>query len=105
MNHDVSCASIISLSGQIIPWTIEIRYLGVHIVQSRTFKCSLDIYKKYFYRAANAVFGIIGRCAPEEVILQLVSSKCMPMLLYGLEACPLNKSTISSLDFVVNRFL
>jgi len=28
----------------------------------------------------------------------------MPMLLYGLEACPLNKSTVNSLDFVVNRF-
>jgi len=26
------------------------------------------------------------------------------MLLYGLVACPLNKSQISSLDFVINRF-
>jgi len=28
----------------------------------------------------------------------------MPSLLYGLEACPLVKSELSSLDFVVNRF-
>ena len=28
----------------------------------------------------------------------------MPMLLYGLEACPLRKSDNNSLDFVVNRF-
>ena len=28
----------------------------------------------------------------------------MPGLLYGLEACPLRKSDICSLDFVVNRF-
>ena len=28
----------------------------------------------------------------------------MPILLYGLEACALNKSDISSLDFVLNRF-
>jgi len=28
----------------------------------------------------------------------------MPVLLYGLEACPLRKSDCSSLDFVVNRF-
>jgi len=28
----------------------------------------------------------------------------MPSLLYGLEACPLAKSELSSLDFVVNRF-
>jgi len=28
----------------------------------------------------------------------------MPILMYGLEACRLNKSDIRSLDFVVNRF-
>jgi len=28
----------------------------------------------------------------------------MPNLLYGLEACPLVKSELASLDFVVNRF-
>ena len=28
----------------------------------------------------------------------------MPVLLYGLEARPLNKTVIGSLDFVVNRF-
>ena len=27
----------------------------------------------------------------------------MPVLLYGLEACPLNKVDINSLDFVINR--
>jgi len=27
-----------------------------------------------------------------------------PILLYGLEALPLNKSQLNSLDFVVNRF-
>jgi len=37
-------------------------------------------------------------------ILQLIISKCIPVLLYGLEACPLVKSELSSLDFVINRF-
>ena len=36
--------------------------------------------------------------------MQLVSSKCMPVLLYGLDACPLNKAAVNSLDFVINRF-
>ena len=31
-------------------------------------------------------------------------SKCIPVLLYGLEACPLVKFELSSLDFVINRF-
>ena len=60
--------------------------------------------KRSFYRAANAIFGKIGRYASEEVVLQLVLSKCLPVLLYGLEACPLTKSMLSSLDFVINRF-
>ena len=31
--------------------------------------------------------------------------KCVPVLLYGLEVCPLNKADIQSLDFCVNRLL
>ena len=73
--------------------------------RSRVFKGSLDYAKKGFHRAANAIFGKIGRIASEEVILQLIISKCIPVLLYGLEACPLVKSELSSLDFVINRFL
>jgi len=60
--------------------------------------------KRSFYRAANAVLGKIGGRASEDVILHLVRSKCLPALLYGLEACPLRTSDNNSLDFVVNRF-
>jgi len=41
----------------------------------------------------------------EEVTLQLVKSKCIPFLLYGLKVCELNKSQMASLDFTINRFL
>jgi len=102
--HDVQCGQVIASSGQIIPWENEVRYLGIYITRSREFKCSLDIAKQSFYRAANAIFGKVGRHASEEVILQLVSSKCVPVLLYGLEACPLNKTSVNSLDFVIDRF-
>jgi len=66
--------------------------------------CLLDIAKQSFYRAVNAIFGKVGRHASEEVTLQIVSSKCVPVLLYGLEACPLNKTSANSLDFVIDRF-
>ena len=36
--------------------------------------------------------------------MQLINKKCIPSLLYGLEACPLVKSELNSLDVVVNRF-
>jgi len=46
------------------------------------------------YRAANAIFDRIGRIACEEVIIQLIKSKCIPVLVYGLEVCPLTKSDL-----------
>ena len=49
-------------------------------------------------------FVSIGRRASEDVILELIRTKCLPVLLYGLEACPLRVSDCNSIDFVVNRF-
>ena len=55
----------------------------------------------------NAILGRVGRLVSEEVLLQLISSKCLPVLLYiyGTEVCPLNKSDIYSFDFAMNRVL
>jgi len=58
-----------------------------------------------FYRAFNAVFGKIGRSSSEEVVLQLINSKCMPCLLYALEASPINKTQEKSLEYTINRVL
>jgi len=77
------------------------RYLGVYIVQSRNMKCSLDACKRSFYGAANSIFGKI---ASEEVVLHLISTKCIPILLYGLESFSLYQYQLNSLDFVINRF-
>ena len=77
------------------------RYIGIYFVQARNLKCSLDAAKRGFYRAANNIilFSKIGRTVSEEVI----SSKCMPILMYGLETLPLQKNQLNSLDFVTNR--
>ena len=41
----------------------------------------------------------------DEVILQLVFSKCIPVLLNGLESMSLTRSDEKSLDFTFNRFM
>jgi len=92
------------MSRQSVPWVSVMRYLGIFIVRSLKFKCSLDAAKRTFYRTANSIFGKIGRSAPEETTLQLIQSKCIPALSYGLEACLTNKSDLRSLDFVLDRF-
>ena len=50
-------------------------------------------------------FGKVLSTATVDVILHLINSKCLPVLLYGLEVCPLTKADMHSLDFCVNRFL
>jgi len=74
-----------NLSGASLTWVNEIHYLGIYIVKSRVFKCSLEVAKRSFYRAANAIFGKIGRIASEEVTLHIIKSKCLPVLLHGLD--------------------
>ena len=39
------------------------------------------------------------------MMIQLISSKCLPCLLYALEACPVNKTQERSLEFTVNKVL
>ena len=45
------------------------------------------------------------RIASEDVILFLVKTKCIPVLLYGIEALPTNKSIIQSLQFSFSRII
>ena len=55
------------------------------------------------YRAFNAVFGKVGRIASLDVVVQLVKTKCQPVLCYGIEVGPANKSDIRSLQYVVDN--
>ena len=80
----------------------SIRYLGVHITSAKAYVCSLANAKKSFYRAFNAVFGKVAGVASEEVTVEQLKVKCLPVLLYGLEACPISNKQFNSLDFVLN---
>ena len=50
-------------------------------------------------------FWKVGLIASNEVIVQLIKTKCFPVLYYGLDACPLRKSQFSSLKYVCNKQL
>jgi len=47
----------------------------------------------------------VSRTASEEVTLELLRTKCIPLLIYGLECFSLPKSDLKSLDFAVTRLL
>ena len=83
--------------GMPLPWCI---------LSARKFKCSWHNVKCVFYRAFNATFGRLGHSALSEVVLHLVRSKCIPVLLYGLDVCPINATYFKSLQHqITNIFM
>ena len=73
------------------------------ILSSKSFKVLTEPSRRSFHCAANAFIWQIcnwRRCSAP-VANEMY---CIPILLYGLEACPLRKNDLSSLDFVVNSF-
>jgi len=71
-----------------LPRVSEMRYFGIFVVKARSFSHS----KRSFFGVVNGVFGKLLNLASEMVILELVKSKCLPILLYGLECCNLRSA-------------
>jgi len=47
----------------------------------------------------------LGRTASADAVMHLIKSKCIPILLYAVEACPVNLWLEKSLQFSVTRIL
>ena len=102
---DFPCAEIISCNGVSLKWIDSCRYLGVHFKSGRTFRCSYENSKQSFFRAFNAILSKVGRSASEETILALIRAKCLPILLYATEVCPMRARDRNSLEFTITRTL
>ena len=68
-----------------------------------------DPYFALFYwirvrcrRKTIAIFEKVGRLATEDVIIQLLRTKCLPVLYYGLEACTVTTAQTKSLDYALH---
>ena len=72
-------------------------------MSAKKFICSLEANKKSFYRSFNSIMCKVGQCASEEVLLKLMSAKCLPVLMYGLDVCPVMRRHERSLDFIATR--
>jgi len=74
----------------VINWVDFCRYLGVFFSTGCT--C--------FFRAFNALYSKVGRLASVEVVLSFIRAKCLPILLYATEACPLLSRNNSFLNLL-----
>ena len=97
------CANLITDSGDELKWVEECRYFGAHSVSARRIQCSWHNAECAFYRAFNSIFGRLGRSASSEVVLHFVRSKCIPVLLYGLDACPINTTNFNTLQHLITN--
>jgi len=71
--------------------------LLINVVNNVMFKlCSSELLNCYFYYTPTIASHY------ENVVIELLKAKCLPSPYYGLDACPINKSQIKSLDFVLN---
>jgi len=100
---DAKCASLTLSNGAQLMWVDTCKYLGVHFVRGRYFRCTFEDAKKKFFSSFNAVYSKIGRFASEEVVVNLLDTKCIAPMLYGIEACPVTSRHKHSLDFTVTR--
>jgi hypothetical protein len=99
------CDTVTTLGGDKLHFVDSIRYLGVTIQSGKKWKVSLSNNKSSFYKTANTVFSKIGRNASEQTVAHLIDSKCVPALLYGLDASPINVTVKRTLDFICHRTL
>ena len=95
--YKVSVASI-SVNKVPIVWKSELKFLGVHILASSSFKCNLQPVRQKFFRSLNGLFGKIGTRSAINVTLSLFNSFCVPILSYGSEALELSCSMYNVLE-------
>ena len=97
--------SISSGSGLSIDWVNEIRYLGVYLSEGCNFRVSYDKPKRKFCNAVNCILSKGLGVLSEEVLLHIIKVKCLPILLYGTEACVPTNRSLRSFDFYLVRFI
>jgi len=100
---NVNCSNIVASDFRALSLCENIRYLGVYLKASRQYSCvfSETTCKRSYYREFNAVYGKVGGLASEEVVVQLMRTKNLPVVRYAVGACPVNKSETKALDYVL----
>jgi len=94
--------SPLSISNKNIPWEKEIKYLGMVIIAASRFTVCLHRAKIKYFQSLNAILGKVGDMQAVGLILSVAATNCLPILLYGLEACLLTKVQLKSLEYAYN---
>lgn len=84
------------VQGNCVNWVDNIKYLGIVIIKSKSFKCLWTESKSKFYMSVNAIIGRLGTNGPIDVLLKLIKTQAIPSLIYGISAATLTSSDLKS---------
>ena len=86
-----------------LEWATSTKFLGVSILSANCFSCDWHDARSNFYKSLNTILGNLGVSPAVDVALNLIVSKCVPLLMYGLSAISISSSELNKLTFAYNR--
>jgi hypothetical protein len=93
----------VAIDGVELPRVNKLRYLGIVLTGGITLGTDLSQAKASFYRSFNTIYSKCKFAKSEDIPIQLLKSKCVPILLYGIESLGLTKSKLINLDDALQR--
>ena len=80
---------LLRLGETLLSWVNEFKYLGCVIRTGVKLQVAVDINCRKFLSAS---YAILQKCAglSEEILCQIINTRCLPILLYGLESFQLS---------------
>ena len=73
----------LTLADRPLVWCNNVKYLGVYLVSGKNFKIDLTSAKLKYYGCFNSILSVIGKQQNKIACLYLVSTYCLPKLIYG----------------------
>jgi len=83
----------------------SVKYLGVCLVASKYFRCTVEYIKMKLYRVFNAIYSKSEGANSELVTVELIISYCLRFIMYATEVVSLLRNTINMLDNCINTAL
>ena len=99
--YNSPCSNIV-VDNLFLSWAKQTKFLGLTILSGIRFTCDWHEARSNFYKSSNAILGNLGSNPQINVGLKLITSKCLPILVYGLSAVSINAQELGKLSFAYN---
>ena len=102
VRYDKPCSSLL-VDGKILQFVSETKYLGTYILSGRSWRNNFSHCRSSFYRAFNAILSKCSGANSDIIRVHLLTTVCVPILAYALEACYPSKTDLSQINDVIDN--